>query len=89
VIHEFRHVPHSATWGAGTVPGSAILMCGAQALGFADIGNALWVEKEFDFDNQPAISVAKMFGFLKPQFNSIYANNTIQDHGVIVTYVAD
>jgi len=89
VIHEFRHVPHSSTWGSGAVPGSAILMCGAQALAFADIGNPYWVEKEFDFDNQPAVSVGKMLGFLKPQFNSQYAGNTVQDHGVITCYVAD
>lgn len=89
VIHEFRHVPHSATWGAGAVPGSAILFCGAQALGFADIGNPIWVEKEFDYDNQPGISVQKMLGFLKPKFNSIYAGNTVQDHGAISCYVSD
>ena len=88
-IHEFRHVPHSASWGSGSVAGSQILMCGAQALAFADIGNPIWVEKEFDYDNQPAISVQKMMGFLKPQFNSIYAGNTVQDHGVITCYAAD
>ena len=64
-------------------------MAGAQALGFADIGNPIWVEKEFDYDNQPGISVQKMMGFLKPQFNSIYAGNTVQDHGVINVYVSD
>lgn len=90
VLHEFRHVPHSATWGAGSnVPGSAVLMCGAQALAFADIGNPIWVEKFFDYDNQPGISVAKMCGFRKPRFSNIYAGNTTQDHGVFVTYVAD
>jgi len=89
VIHEFRHVPHSATWGAGTIAGSAVLFCGAQALGFADIGTPIWVEKEFDYDNQPGISVQKMMGFLKPKFNSIYAGNTVQDHGVISCYVSD
>lgn len=89
VLHEFRHVPHSATWGGGAVAGSQVLMCGAQALAFADIGNPIWVEKEFDYDNQPGISVQKMLGFLKPQFNSIYAGNTVQDHGVITVYVAD
>lgn len=89
VIHEFRHVPHSSSWGAGTIDGSAILMCGAQALAFADIGSPIWVEKYFDYDNQPGISVAKMMGFLKPRFNNIYAGGTVQDHGVFVTYVAD
>jgi N4-gp56 family major capsid protein len=89
VISEFRHVPHSSNWGAGTIDGSAILFCGAQSLGFADIGAPIWVEKEFDYDNQPGISVQKMMGFLKPKFNSIYAGNTVQDHGVISCYVAD
>jgi len=90
VLHEFRHVPHSATWGVGSViPGSSVLMCGAQALAFADIGNPEWVEKKFDYDNSPGISVAKMLGFLKPRFTNMYASGTVQDHGVFVTYVAD
>lgn len=89
MLHEYRHVPHSASWGAGSVAGSAVIMAGAQALAFADIGNPYWVEKYFDYDNQPGISVGKMLGFLKPQFKNIYANNTVQDHGVFVTYVAD
>lgn len=88
-LHEFRHVPHSASWGSGSTAGSAVLMCGAQALAFADIGNPIWVEKYFDYDNRPGISVAKMCGFLKPRFENIYAGGTVQDHGVFVTYVAD
>lgn len=88
-IHEFRHVPHSATWGSGAVPGSQIQMCGAQALAFADIGAPYWVEKEFDYDNQPGISVGKMMGFLKPQFATQYASNTLQDHGVFICYVSN
>ena len=89
VLHEFRHVYHSDTWGGGAQNGTQILMCGAQALGFADIGAPDWVEKKFDYDNQPGISVQKMIGFLKPQFNSIYAGNTVQDHGLLSCYVSD
>jgi len=89
VLHEFRHVPHSATWGGGGVAGSAVLMCGAQALAYADIGAPYWDEKYFDYGNQPGIAVGKMLGFLKPQFTNLYAGNTVQDHGVFVTYVAD
>lgn len=88
-LHEFRHVYHSATWGGGAVSGCQMLFCGAQALGMADIGNPIWVEKEFDYDNQPGISAAKMLGFLKPRFRSLYAGNTNpQDFGVISCYVA-
>jgi N4-gp56 family major capsid protein len=90
VLHEHRHVPHSAAWGAGgNVPGSAVLMCGAQALAYADLGAPYWDEKYFDYGNSPGIAVGKMCGFLKPRFSNIYASNTVQDHGVFVTYVSD
>lgn len=94
-LHEFRHVPNTrlaasgAKFGSsGTIDGCQILFCGAQALGMADIGNPEWVEKEFDYDNQPGISVAKILGFLKPQFATQYSGGTKEDHGVISAYVA-
>lgn len=95
VLHEFRHVYNTtgaasgSKWGAGgTVDGCQILFCGAQALGMADIGNPMWVEEGFDYENQQGISVGKICGFLKPRFNSIYSGNTVQDFGVISAYVA-
>ena len=93
-LHEFRHVPNTrlaaggSKWGGGAVDGCQILFCGAQALGMADIGNPEWVEKEFDYDNQPGISVAKILGFLKPQFTTQYSGGTKEDHGVISAFVA-
>jgi N4-gp56 family major capsid protein len=93
-LHEFRHVPNSrlaaggSKWGGGAVDGCQILFCGAQALGMADIGNPDWVEKEFDYDNQPGISVSKILGFLKPQFTTQYSGGTKEDHGVISAFVA-
>lgn len=94
-LHEFRHVPNTRTaasgskWGGGTVDGCQILFCGAQALGMADIGNPEWVEKGFDYENQQGISVAKILGFLKPQFKSQYlGGTTAEDHGVISCYVS-
>ena len=94
-LHEFRHVPNTrlaasgSKFGAsGTVDGCQILFCGAQALGMADLRNPDWVEKEFDYDNQPGISVAKILGFLKPQFTTQYSGGTKEDHGVISAFVA-
>lgn len=94
IIHEFRHVPNcskgisgSTQWGSGNdVEGCQILFCGAQALGMADIGDAYWDEEGFDYQNQQGISIGKIFGLLKPQFNSIYANNTLQDFGVFSVF---
>lgn len=93
-LHEFRHVfntagaPAGSKWGDGNVDGCQVLFCGAQALGMADIGNPEWVEKGFDYDNQQAISVGKILGFLKPKFGNIYENGSVEDFGVISAYVA-
>jgi len=71
-------------WGSGgTIDGQRVLFCGAQALGFADVGNAKYTEKVFDYDNSPGIAVAKKLGILKPQFYNIYTKST-EDHGVMV-----
>lgn len=93
-LHEFRHVPNTrlapsgSKWGGGDVDGCQILFAGAQALGMADIGNPEWVEKGFDYDNQQGISVAKILGFLKPQFKTQYSGGTLEDHGLLSIYVA-
>ena len=93
-LHEFRHVPNTRTaasgskYGGGTVDGCQVLFCGAQALAMADIGDAEWNEKEFDYGNQPGISVGKILGFLKPKFTSQYTAGTTEDFGVLSIYTA-
>jgi hypothetical protein len=91
VIHEFRHVPTTlgtaSKYGGGSIEGQQVLLCGAQALGMADLGNADWVEKGFDYENSQGISVGKIGGFLKPKFYSIY-DQSVQDFGVISCYTA-
>lgn len=90
VLHEYRHVYNtkgatsgSDKWGSGSnVDGARALFCGAQALGWCDLGMPQWVEKEFDYDNQPGISVQKIFGFLKPVFPDVL-NASDEDFGVI------
>jgi N4-gp56 family major capsid protein len=89
IIHEHRHVPTTlgaasgSKWGnGGTTDGQALLFCGAQALGMADLGLPYWVEENFDYGNQQGISVGKMYGFLKPVFRSIY-DDANEDFGVI------
>lgn len=91
LISEHRHVYDNTQAAAtfkfgatGNQAGQRVLLCGAQALGMADIGEAEWVEDTFDYENQLGISIAKMVGFIKPQFQgnlSSYA--TKEDFGVI------
>lgn len=89
VIHEHRLVYNTkgATsgnkWGAtGIQDGSRGLLCGAQAMGMSDLGAPEWAEKWFQYNSSPGINVDKMFGLLKPKFNTIYSN-TVEDFGVI------
>lgn len=90
VLHEHRLVYNTkgATsgvdkWGSGSnVDGSRMLVCGAQALGMADLGSPEWAEKWFNYNSSPGINVDKMFGLLKPKYNTIYTN-TVEDFGVM------
>ena len=89
VFHEHRLVyttlglASSSKWGAtGTVDGSRLLLCGSQALGFADLGAPEWSEKWFNYESSPGINVDKMFGFLKPKFYSIY-DKSVEHFGVL------
>lgn len=89
VIHSHRLVYNTtgaaggSKWGAGgNVDGTRSLLCGAQAMGMADLGAPDWVEKLFQYDSQKGINVDKMFGLLKPKFYSIY-DQTVEDFGVV------
>lgn len=90
MIHEFRHVFNNSKVADGSRAGASgdvtyqrTLFAGAQSLGMADIGAPEWIEKGFDYDNQQGISIAKIFGYKKPQFYSIYDGAT-EDFGLIV-----
>lgn len=89
VIHEHRLVYNTkgatagSKWGAGgNVNGTRTLLCGAQALGVADIGTPEWDEKTFQYGSQQGINIDKMLGMLKPKFYSIY-DETVEDFGVL------
>ncbi len=89
VIHEHRLVYNTkgaaagSKWGAaGAVNGTRTLLCGAQALGMADIGVPEWDEKTFQYGSQQGINVDKMLGMLKPKFFSIYSGTT-EDFGIL------
>lgn len=89
VIHEHRLVFNTKgavtgqKWGAaGDVDGTRTMLCGAQALGMADLGPPEWDEEYFDYKSKQGISVDKMFGLLKPQFYSIY-DKSVEDFGTI------
>ena len=89
-IYDYRHVfntlgaPAGEKWGEDElIDGQRVLFCGAQAMGLADIGAPYWVEKDFDYDNQPGISIGKIMGLLKPQFRSQVTGQN-EDFGLLV-----
>lgn len=104
VIHENTHVFNTlgATagaainagtpgykWGANAdLDGSRVLLMGAQALAFADIGIPEWDERDhFDYGAKPGIAISKICGFKKPVFYSP-TDGTNEDFGIIAVDVA-
>ena len=92
VLHEVRYTYSNrnatAKWGTGgDVVGERILLCGAQALAYADIGAPYWDEELQDYGNKQGISVGKIMGMKKPVFHSTYTNS-VEDVGVIAFDVA-
>lgn len=103
VIHEYRHVFNTVQattgtvseagdpgykWGAtAAVNGQRVLLCGAQAMGFCDLGAPYYDEEMFDYNNKPGIAIGKIMGMLKPVFHSTY-HGTSEDFGVIAVDTA-
>ena len=93
-LHEFRHVVNTrnaasgSKWGGGTVDGCQVLFCGAQAMGFADLGDPEWNEEYDDYKNRMGIETGKILGFRKPQFYTQYSGGTTEDFGVLSLYTA-
>jgi hypothetical protein len=74
---------------AGTVEGATAILMGAQALGFAKIGEGDWEESDNqDYKNKIGISYGRFIGFRKPKFKSIYDANASEDFSVLVLYTA-
>lgn len=93
-IHEFRHVynnkglPDGSRWGdSNDVTGCRMLVCGAQSMAMADIGDAYWDEDKDDYNNNHGISVGKMLGMLKPVWKSA-VDGTKEDFGLLTVDIA-
>lgn len=92
-ILEYRNVytnkNAASKWGGGSVNGARVLVCGAQALAYADIKGALptWVEDHDDYKNTYGIAGGKMFGFKKPVLYSTH-HSSEEDFGVMAVDVA-
>lgn len=76
-------------WGAAsTVDGAQALLLGAQALGFARIGEAAWEESDnTDYGNKQGIAYGRIIGFIKPKFQSTVDGDS-EDFSVISIYSA-
>jgi N4-gp56 family major capsid protein len=96
VLYEHNKVPttlglaSASKWGAGgLVDGAQAMLLGAQAMGFATLGDVMFEESDInDYKNRPGIAVGRMVGVLKPQFTSIPDANTKQDFGIVSLYTA-
>lgn len=73
----------------GTVEGAQALLLGAQAIGFARIGDAAWSESDnTDYGNKHGIGYGRMIGMKKPVFQSRFDSDAQEDFGVVSLYTA-
>lgn len=73
----------------GTVNGAQALFLGAQALGFARIGEPTWDEADNrDYGNRYGVAHGQIIGFKKPVFDSLADGTTDEDFGVFSVYSA-
>lgn len=79
----------STKWGSGNlIDGAQALLIGAQALGFARIGEAAWEESDnTDYRNKQGVAYGRIIGFIKPKFQST-VDGTDEDFSVISIYSA-
>ena len=80
VVHENGRVPRTNTGAGGTTVGHALLL-GAQSMVFAEGRAPKVVVKKFDFDNQYAVSIGRMFGLKRSMFR--YDNVNWTDYGCL------
>lgn len=94
ILYEHNHVYNTlgaasgSKYGvAGTVDGAQALLLGAQAVGFARIGEAAWAESDnTDYGNKQGIGYGRMIGMLKPVYQSRFDSDAAEDFGVVSLY---
>lgn len=94
-VYSTLGLASGSRWGAGgTVHGAQAMLMGAQALGFAKIGNADYNESDStDYKNRPGMAIGTIIGMLKPRFKSLFDLDsggapTTQDFGLVSLYTA-
>lgn len=80
----------ASKWGSGgTVDGAQALLLGAQALGFARIGDPAWDEADQNnYGRAPGVAYGRMVGLVKSAYRSIYDSNTTQDFSILALKTA-
>lgn len=88
-VYNTQGLASGSKWGAAsTVDGAQALLLGAQAIGFARIGEAAWEESDnTDYGNKQGIAYGRIIGFIKPVFSST-VDGTDEDFSVISIYSA-
>lgn len=89
-VYNTLGLASGSKWGAtGLVDGAQALLLGSQAMGFATIGNVETAESDnTDYKNRQGMSVGRVIGLVKPQFQSATEGRSRQDFGVISVYTA-
>lgn len=80
----------STKWGAGNlIEGAQALLLGAQAIGYAELGDPEWAESDnTDYKNKQGIAYSQIIGVVKSKFKSIYDSLASEDFSILSIYTA-
>lgn len=81
VLHEHEDMWIDTDGGSASASIGRAVLCGAQALILAYGRPSKWVEKSFNYDNQWGIACGRIWGWVRPTFNS-------EDYGTITMSTA-
>lgn len=89
-VYETTGITSGSKWGSGgTVDGAQALLIGAQALGYAEIGDPMWAESDNrDYRNKQGVAYGQKIGMIKSKFKSIFDSNASEDFALISIYTA-
>lgn len=89
-VYTTRGIASGSKWGAGgLIDGAQALLVGAQAIGYAEIGDPEWGESDNkDYGNKQGVAYGLMLGIIKAKFKSVYDSLASEDFSVLSIYTA-
>ena len=89
-VYNTSGLGSGSKWGSGgTVEGALALLLGAQAIGYAELGDPEWNESDNkDYGNKQGLAYSQIIGIVKTKFKSVADSLSSEDFSILAIYTA-